>query len=100
IREIVLSAFVATTVLLGAKRMDVTWIGKCGTFAMMTAFPAFLASADPSLSDAASTVLLFVAWGAGLPGLVCSLIAFAGYFPAGLRALREGRELRASRSTH
>lgn len=98
IREIVLSVFVATTVLLGAKRMDVTWIGKCGTFAMMTAFPAFLASADPSLSDTASTVFLVIAWGAGLPGLVCSLIAFVGYFPAGLRALREGRELRASRS--
>ncbi len=98
IREVVLSIFVATTVLLGAKRMDVTWIGKCGTFAMMTAFPAFLASADPSLSDTASTVFLVIAWGAGIPGLVCSLIAFVGYFPAGLRALREGRELRARES--
>jgi len=95
IREIVLSVFVAGTVLLGAKRMDVTWIGKCGTFAMMTAFPAFLASADPSLSDTASTVFLVIAWGAGLPGLVCSMIAFVGYFPAGMRALREGRALRA-----
>ena len=98
IREVVLSIFVATTVLLGAKRMDVTWIGKCGTFAMMTAFPAFLASADPSLSDTASTVFLVIAWGAGLPGLGGSLIAFVGYFPAGLRALREGRELRARQS--
>lgn len=100
IREIVLSIFVASTVLLGAKRMDVTWIGKCGTFAMMTAFPAFLASADPSIDGTtAETVLLVIAWCAAIPGLVCSMIAFFGYFPAGLKALREGRELRAAQQS-
>ncbi|CAN5520609.1 hypothetical protein BH10ACT3_BH10ACT3_11840 [soil metagenome] len=99
IREVALSVFVAGTVLLGAKRMDVTWIGKCGTFAMMTAFPAFLASADPSIAgEPASTVLLVIAWGAGIPGLVCSMIAFFGYFPAGIKALRDGRELRAQQT--
>ena len=98
IREVVLSIFVTGTVLLGAKRMDVTWIGKCGTFAMMTAFPAFLASADPSLSDTVSTILLVIAWCAAIPGLVCSMIAFVGYFPAGVTALREGRALRARQS--
>lgn len=98
IREVVLSIFVTGTVLLGAKRMDVTWIGKCGTFAMMTAFPAFLASADPSLSDTVSTILLVIAWCAAIPGLVCSMIAFVGYFPAGVIALREGRALRARQS--
>jgi len=100
IREVVLSAFVAGTVLLGAKRMDVTWIGKCGTFAMMTAFPAFLASADPSIAGTtAETVLLVIAWGAAIPGLICSMIAFVGYFPAGVTALREGRELRAQQNS-
>jgi cardiolipin synthase len=100
IREVVLSAFVTGTILLGAKRMDVTWVGKCGTFAMMTAFPAFLASADPSIQGTtASTVLLVIAWGAAIPGLVCSMIAFVGYFPAGMRALREGRAHRAAQST-
>jgi cardiolipin synthase (CMP-forming) len=95
VREIILSIFVTSTVLLGARRMDVTWVGKCGTFAMMTAFPAFLASADPSIAGTASeTVLLVIAWGAALPGLVCSLIAFVGYFPEGMRALREGRAMR------
>ncbi|MEX0769040.1 MAG: CDP-alcohol phosphatidyltransferase family protein, partial [Microthrixaceae bacterium] len=97
IREVVLSAFVAGTVLLGAKRMDVTWVGKCGTFAMMTAFPAFLASADASLQGtAAQTLLLIIAWCAAIPGLVCSMLAFFGYFPKGLVALREGRALRQS----
>jgi cardiolipin synthase len=97
VREVVLSVFVATTVLLGARRMDVTWVGKCGTFAMMTAFPAFLASADPSIAGtAAETGFLTLAWVAAVPGLVCSMIAFAGYVPEGLRALREGRAMRAA----
>lgn len=96
IREIVLSVFVAGTVLLGAKRMDVTWVGKCGTFAMMTAFPAFLASADASLAGTwQQTALLVIAWCAAIPGLVCSMIAFFGYFPKGIIALREGRAQRA-----
>lgn len=96
VREIVLSVFVATTVFLGAQRMDVTWIGKCGTFAMMIAFPSFLASADPALSGAASTGFLVLAWLCAIPGLVCSMIAFVGYFPAGIDALREGRARRES----
>ena len=97
IREVVLSVFVAGTVLLGAKRMDVTWVGKCGTFAMMTAFPAFLASADERLAGTpAQTVLLTIAWCAAIPGLVCSMIAFFGYFPKGIVALREGRALRSN----
>jgi cardiolipin synthase len=97
IREIVLSVIVGGSVLLGARRMDVTWIGKCGAFAMMTAFPAFLASADPSIADTAwQTFFLVVAWGSGLPGLVCSMIAFVGYVREAPQALREGREMRAA----
>lgn len=97
IREVVLSVIVGGSVLLGARRMDVTWIGKCGAFAMMTSFPAFLASADPSIADTAwQTFFLVVAWGAGLPGLVCSMIAFVGYVREAPQALREGREMRAA----
>ncbi|MCB1257479.1 MAG: CDP-alcohol phosphatidyltransferase family protein [Microthrixaceae bacterium] len=92
IREVTLSIFVAATVLLGAKRMDVTWIGKCGTFLMMVAFPAFLASSDSRfVGTATQTGFLALAWTAAIPGLVCSLIAYFGYFPTGLAALREGR---------
>lgn len=95
VREVLLSTFVVLTVALGARRMDVSWFGKAGTFGMMMAFPAFLASADPGLSDTASNVFLAVAWLSGLPALVFSLIAFVGYLPAGVRALREGRQMRA-----
>ena len=95
VREVLLSAFVVLTIALGARRMDVTWFGKAGTFGMMMAFPAFLAAADQGLSDTAQTVFLVIAWGAGLPGLVFSMIAFFGYLPAGVRALQEGRRMRA-----
>lgn len=97
VREVVLSAFVATTVLMGARRMDVTWVGKCGAFAMMTAFPSFLASSDASLAGTwGQTAFLVLAWGAGIPGLVCSMVAFVGYLREGTRALREGRAMRAA----
>lgn len=97
IREIILSIVVGGSVLLGARRMDVTWIGKCGAFAMMVSFPAFLASADSSLAGTPwQTLLLVIAWGSGLPGLVCSMIAFAGYMREVPIALREGREMSAA----
>jgi len=97
VREVVLTVFVGLTVLMGARRMDVTWVGKCGAFAMMTAFPSFLASADTSISGSwLQTAFLVIAWGAALPGLVCSMIAFAGYLREGTRALREGRAMRAA----
>ena len=95
VREVLLSAFVVLTVVLGARRMDVTWFGKAGTFGLMMAFPAFLAAADQGLSDTAQNVFLVIAWGSGLPGLVFSMIAFAGYLPAGIRAIQEGRRMRA-----
>ncbi len=99
IREVVLSVIVGGSVLLGARRMDVTWVGKCGAFAMMTAFPAFLASADPSIAGTGwQTFFLVVAWGSGLPGLVCSMIAFVGYVREAPVALREGREMREALS--
>ncbi len=97
VREVILTVFVGTTILLGARRMDVTWVGKCGAFALMTAFPAFLASADATLGGTwLETAFLVVAWGAAAPGLVCSMIAFVGYVREGLRALREGRAMRSA----
>lgn len=96
IREVVLSAWVVGIMALGAKRMDVTWWGKAGTFGIMVAFPAFLASTDTGISAALADFFELVAWCAALPGLVFSFIAFFGYFPAGVRALRDGRAARVS----
>lgn len=96
IREVTLSIFVATIVLMGAKRMDVTKVGKWGMFLMLVAFPSFLASFDARFDDnAGRTIFLVLAWAAAIPGLVCSLIAYVGYLRNGVVALREGRAARA-----
>jgi cardiolipin synthase len=94
IREIVLSVWVVSIMAAGAKRMDVTWWGKAGTFGLMVAFPAFLAASDTGLSLAVREFLELVAWVAGIPGLVFSMIAFVGYFPRGVTALHDGRAAR------
>jgi hypothetical protein len=59
----------------------------------MFAFPLFLASESTvSWADTAGVL----AWLTGIPGLVCSYIAWALYLPLGLKALREGRADRAA----
>jgi cardiolipin synthase len=93
-REVVMSAFVAGITFLGAKRMDVTWVGKAGTFLMMGVWPAFLAASDTALPQWLRTFFLVCAWAAAVPGLVLGYMAFFSYFPAGLAALREGRAMK------
>lgn len=95
-REVVMSAFVVAITALGARRMDVTWVGKAGTFLMMGVWPAFLAASDESLPQWLRTFFLVMAWGSAVPGLVLGYMAFLGYLPAGLAALREGRAARAA----
>lgn len=77
----------------GATRIDVTWYGKAATFALMGAFPAFLASeATTTLAGAYEAI----AWGVGVPGLVLSYYSALLYVPMGRAALAEGRAARAS----
>jgi len=86
---------VATLVLagLGARRIDVTWFGKAGTFGLMFAFPLFLAGASTVWwADFAQAA----AWMCGIPGLIFSYYAAFTYIPLGRRALREGRADRAA----
>ncbi len=97
IREVLLSIWVVGLLALGGTRMDVTFVGKTGTFLMMAAFPAFLAATDPRLPEWAVNLLELVAWGTAIPGLVCSIAAFVGSIPRGLQSLRDGR--RAADST-
>ena len=91
IREVLLSVWVVGLLALGGARMDVTFVGKTGTFLMMAAFPAFLAATDPRLPQWTVDLLELVAWGTAIPGLVCSIVAFVGYIPRGLQSLRDGR---------
>ena len=87
-REVVISLATLLLAALGARRIDVTWFGKAGTFALMFAFPAFLWSSSDWALDGLFTVL---AWGFAIPGLLLSYWAAVLYVPLAARALREGR---------
>lgn len=90
-REVVVSIAVLALASLGARRIDVTWWGKAGTFCLMFAFPAFLAGAS---TLAIADLFTVVGWGFGISGLVLSYYAAFLYIPLGLAALREGRAAR------
>ncbi len=88
-REVLVSAATLALAAAGARRIDVTWAGKAGTFALMIAFPLFLGGhADDLGWDPLAEVL---AWCAGIPGLALSWYAAAAYLPEARRALAEGR---------
>jgi len=92
VREVSVAAATIALALMGARRIDVTWFGKAGTFGLMMAFPLFLASHSTLSWHEAAGVL---AWVTGIPGLILSYIAWALYIPLALAALREGRGARA-----
>jgi len=73
---------------LGARRIDVTWYGKAGTFGLMFAAPFFLTSKSTVGWHPAAHVL---AWICVVPALIFGYIAAIQYIPLGRRALREGR---------
>jgi cardiolipin synthase len=93
LRETLVGGTTVILAMLGAKRIDVTWWGKAGTFGLMVAFPLFLAAnSDLSWSGIADEL----AWIAGIPGLCLSLYAAAIYVPLARRALAEGRAARTA----
>jgi cardiolipin synthase (CMP-forming) len=90
-RELLVAGATLTLAAMGAKRIDVTWWGKAGTFGLMVAFPLFLAShSDLSWAGIADEL----AWIAAIPGLAFSLYAAASYVPIARKALAEGRAAR------
>ncbi len=94
VREAVVGGTTVVIAALGARRIDVTRFGKAGTFALMVAFPMFLASESTiGWADTAHVI----AWGTAVPGLVLSYIAWAIYAPLAVGALRDGRADRADR---
>jgi len=93
IREIVVGSTTIILAMLGARRIDVTWFGKAGTFALMVAVPMFLAS-ESTLQVAG--LCRVIAWATVIPGLFFSYLSWAMYLPLGITALREGRADRAA----
>jgi cardiolipin synthase (CMP-forming) len=89
VRETLVGGATLVLAALGARRIDVTWWGKAGTFGLLCAYPLFLGShaEDLGWEDVAGVL----AWVCAIPGLIFSYIAAAGYIPLGRRALKEGR---------
>jgi len=87
-REVAIAIAALVVAAAGARRMDVRWFGKAGTFGLLVAFPLFLgAHAHVSWEDQAT----FFAWVAAIPGLVFGYIAAVLYIPDARKAIAEGR---------
>jgi cardiolipin synthase len=89
VREAIISVAVLALAAAGARRIDVQWVGKAGTLALMFALPLYL-WAD-AISGTASDVVLAAAWFMAVCGLVLSYYAALTYVPLARQALREGR---------
>ncbi len=84
LREVLVSLAVLLLMLLGAKRIDVLFVGKAGTFAIMVAFPAFLISYGHATWQSPFHI---IAWVATAAGLVLGWAAVLAYIPAAKRAI-------------
>lgn len=89
VREAAVAAAAVVLAALGARRIDVQWVGKGGTFALLFAVPLFLAGHAPDLSWHHTARLL--AWMFVGPGLVLSWYAAVTYIPLARAALVERR---------
>ena len=88
VREVLVSIVVVAITALGARRMDVTWWGKCATFSLYFAFPLLLAGASDT---AGADWYRWAGWACAIPSLIYSYMSAAQYVPRGIAALREGR---------
>ena len=89
VRELLVGGATVSLALIGARRIDVLWWGKTGTFAMLFAVPSFLAGESTiSISD----FFAVLAYISGIPGLFISSLAAFMYIPLASEALREIRD--------
>src|SRR5581483_11531363 len=88
VREAVVGGATLLLAIAGARRIDVLWVGKAGTLAIMVAFPSLLLAHHTYATwHVVGTV---VGWVFLVPGLVLSYYAAVNYVPLARRALREG----------
>jgi cardiolipin synthase len=91
VREVVISVATLALAAAGARRIEVQWVGKAGTFALMFAFPGFLWLSAISPSTGYYDLLEVATWIVAIVGLALSYYAALRYVPLARRALREGR---------
>jgi cardiolipin synthase (CMP-forming) len=88
VREVTVGVAVLVLAAMGARRIDVTFIGKSGAFGQMVAYPLFLVShAGVNWSDIAEVL----AWIVIVPALVLAYWSAAQYVPLARKALADGR---------
>jgi len=87
-REVLVAGCTLLLATLGARRIDVLWVGKAGTFGLMFAYPAFLwGDGTAGWQD---PVRIF-AWVAGIGGLTLAWVAAFSYLAPARKALIDGR---------
>jgi cardiolipin synthase len=91
LREALVGTVAVLLAIGGARRIDVQWVGKAGTFALLVAFPLFLTGHSQAGWHHTAG---WLAWCWALPGLVLSYYAAATYVPLARRALADGRRTR------
>jgi cardiolipin synthase (CMP-forming) len=89
VREVLVAGAFLLLAALGARRIDVQWAGKAGTFGLMFAFPFFLIGHDKSFVF--HSALHVLGWCCAIPALVLAWYAAVTYVPMARRALKEAR---------
>jgi len=89
VREGLVAGAFLVLAALGARRIDVQWAGKAGTFGLMFAFPLSLLGHDKGFVFHSAAQVL--AWCCAIPALVFAWYAAITYIPLARRALKEGR---------
>jgi cardiolipin synthase len=95
VREALIAGATLVLAAAGARRIDVLWVGKAGTLAVMFALPMLLLA--PEVTGGWHVLLLVGGWGFGIPGTVLGYYAAAKYVPAARAALQEGRQARLTK---
>lgn len=80
---------------LGVRRIDVTLIGKAGTFGLMCAFPLLLTGHSTASWHQTALVL---GWISSIAGLVFGWISILVYVPLARQAITEGRSAKEARA--
>ena len=88
VREALVAMAALFLAAFGARKIEVTWWGKTGTFLLMFAFPFFLAGESDVFI---ASIFANGAWVCALVGLPIHYWSGLTYVPAAREALRQGR---------